>query len=1310
MFADELAGNSSRKRAEENKARRLRLKAQQQKKANGKVTSPTPALVADDVASLAEASSNLSIEHSTSSIAKDVSIATVAPKTVTASAQLSAVEKAEQQRQIRAETTKKIHASIAIQRVYRRYYCNIALRNHHVELISKRTQDINTLREMLFHTKNIKYVPPPTTVTAMVRQLLFLTTRTRYYDKTKMRMRVKRIDSLRQLDLLANLVNDVLLPGISSIDEKVNPMLSWLATQEGRNRLKQFLLVVMVAISSKKTNGNALDSLLNFLRSVLGLSKDTSAPKQVQDYCWSLLFPNSPPIYDSSQSDDPPYASESSDLGFISILRYFLLFISAGADPIPPDAMNAREACIPETSKKQGGELFLIILHAVNRAPMSHRRVFQSQIVTMLMTVPLFTWKISSAALNVFLDANGASTKAPMIQLIESFMEPGSIDLSNGYVNTVLTTQDLTLTRCPATPSQCLLANIVQLGRVCPTTSGIDTDLFDFKSAAILFSVISTLVEAIPVGTFTARESCVEWIDDGHGVHKPVVLSPVVIEQCKALLVDSHVRRMFTITIDTDILKTNEVLQKKDEKDLKLEDEMMKEGTTSAAALAAREARIDRSKSFWNSSKWARKLTKGVANFLVKDGDASTKGVMNTDKMGTNGLKNYSSESRRYAEGSFSKGSESTVERSTYMRDLLFCLTRTYAIVIARWGGGGKNDIVQRKQLDRAKGEQEVATSSVEPCVISLLNTLCFGTTLLKVLWAMTQCDSQTVAELHSVIEPDKGRIPVRMLQTKPATICDSRCDGWTLLFLFVSLLGHVLIVTDDVELYDMDKPLPIHQIRRCIQLLKKLLYRACCLDDLSTVQSSTYFGLALITASSKAMKDLYDRSSRRPLCTPKLWIVADLLESEIRSCKRHGDFASLLNLPVLRICPFLVSFKRRLKLFECIITTSRVEIQGVNDVNPFNTNPLKKGIPVRITRARILEDGLATMNNLGSNMRQRIVVNYYNEAGVRETGVDAGGLFKEFWTDLCAIAFDPNYALFRVTDGAGDCMYPNPSSAAAHGTDHITLFEFLGRILGKALFEGITIHPRFAHFFLSFLRGDYNYLHMLPDLSTVDPQLYNNLMFLKTYDGDARDLCLSFTVTTDDFGGTKEIPLVPKGDTLEVTNANKLRYIGLVAKYYVVDRVKEQSEAFTRGLWEVIDRSWLRIFNEPELQVLISGASDGKLDVEDMKANTRYVGGFTGLDRTVARFWNVVARFDSKQQADLLRFVTSCERPPPLGFGSMNPPFTIQRVGILRDGDKLPTASTCFNILKLPTYSSEKVLRDRLLLAIQSGAGFELA
>ena len=140
-----------------------------------------------------------------------------------------------------------------------------------------------------------------------------------------------------------------------------------------------------------------------------------------------------------------------------------------------------------------------------------------------------------------------------------------------------------------------------------------------------------------------------------------------------------------------------------------------------------------------------------------------------------------------------------------------------------------------------------------------------------------------------------------------------------------------------------------------------------------------------------------------------------------------------------------------------------------------------------------------------------------------------------------------------------------------------------------------------------------------------------------------------------------------------------------------------------------MIDKKWLRIFNEPELQVLISGPSDGAVDVEDMKANTRYSGGYTIFDRNIHRFWKVVASFNKQQQADLLRFVTSCERPPSLGFASMQPPFTIQRVAISTDNEKLPTASTCFNILKLPTYSSEKVLKEKLLYSIQSGSGFEL-
>jgi len=214
---------------------------------------------------------------------------------------------------------------------------------------------------------------------------------------------------------------------------------------------------------------------------------------------------------------------------------------------------------------------------------------------------------------------------------------------------------------------------------------------------------------------------------------------------------------------------------------------------------------------------------------------------------------------------------------------------------------------------------------------------------------------------------------------------------------MFAVCLSHTLIVTDDVEIHEMEKPMPKHQLRRCILLLRKLLYRACCLDDVhdATKQGgcfdSSHLGLALISSASKLQNDLYSRSSRRLLCVPKLWIEEGLLENDLKRCKTHHDYTLLLSSPVCRICPFLISFKRRLKLFERIVTTNRTDIQGSNE-----QRNLKPGIMIKINRGRVLEDGLAHMNKLGRDLRQRLVVSYLSEAGARESGIDVGGLFKE--------------------------------------------------------------------------------------------------------------------------------------------------------------------------------------------------------------------------------------------------------------------------------------------------------------------------
>ena len=140
-----------------------------------------------------------------------------------------------------------------------------------------------------------------------------------------------------------------------------------------------------------------------------------------------------------------------------------------------------------------------------------------------------------------------------------------------------------------------------------------------------------------------------------------------------------------------------------------------------------------------------------------------------------------------------------------------------------------------------------------------------------------------------------------------------------------------------------------------------------------------------------------------------------------------------------------------------------------------------------------------------------------------------------------------------------------------------------------------------------------------------------------------------------------------------------------------------------------MISPDLLSLFCAPELQVLISGSQSG-LSVSDLKCHTRYAGGYLSVDRHISRFWSIVEKeLSVEDQGLLLKFVTACERPPSLGFAGLQPPFTIQKVDC-SDDQRLPTASTCFNVLKLPTYSSQKVMKEKLLQAIRSRSGFDLS
>ena len=109
-----------------------------------------------------------------------------------------------------------------------------------------------------------------------------------------------------------------------------------------------------------------------------------------------------------------------------------------------------------------------------------------------------------------------------------------------------------------------------------------------------------------------------------------------------------------------------------------------------------------------------------------------------------------------------------------------------------------------------------------------------------------------------------------------------------------------------------------------------------------------------------------------------------------------------------------------------------------------------------QVRREQLLEDGYVQMGNLRPDqLKGTVRVEFVNALGLGEAGIDRTGVFKEFMEDTAAAAFDPNRGLFKQNDA--QMLYPSPTSQAAD-PNHLRYFDFVGRMLGKAVYEGIVL------------------------------------------------------------------------------------------------------------------------------------------------------------------------------------------------------------------------------------------------------------
>lgn len=566
------------------------------------------------------------------------------------------------------------------------------------------------------------------------------------------------------------------------------------------------------------------------------------------------------------------------------------------------------------------------------------------------------------------------------------------------------------------------------------------------------------------------------------------------------------------------------------------------------------------------------------------------------------------------------------------------------------------------------------------------------------------------------------------------------------LLSIFCSHFGHFMMSLHDSEFHSetlksgRSMPFSLAQLAHIAQML-----RDACLGiiELTHPDAKPFLGthrhvtssedlneqqemlIAVFKVMVKLVKQLFDRDCRRRFCPEKHWLSSRIhldglyKQKRIVFVRKPFGSQSILNphrnmdedMPLLSTnevrkniilseMPFVVPFEDRVKFFRSLV---RQDKDASQDADSFRFG---HSFSILARRSHLYEDAFEKLSLENEpDLRKRLQVQLVNFAGLDEAGIDGGGIFREFMSELMKTSFDPNRGFFKYT--SDKLLYPNPLSKRLV-ENFTTHYYFLGRILGKAIYENMLMEMLpFASFFLSKLlsrhRGDVDIHH----LASLDPEMYKNLLSLKDYEGDVSDLGLDFTVVNNEIGEAQMEELKPGGKDMLVTNQNRIEYIHLMADYRLNRQMRQHCNAFRSGLANVINIDWLRLFDHNELQLVVSGVQK-PIDLNDLRQNTNYSGGYTADHPVIVAFWRVTEGFTDKQKCELLKFVTSCSRPPILGFKELYPAFCIHHAG--NDPDRLPTASTCMNLLKLPEFHSEDILREKLLYAIESEAGFELS
>lgn len=326
------------------------------------------------------------------------------------------------------------------------------------------------------------------------------------------------------------------------------------------------------------------------------------------------------------------------------------------------------------------------------------------------------------------------------------------------------------------------------------------------------------------------------------------------------------------------------------------------------------------------------------------------------------------------------------------------------------------------------------------------------------------------------------------------------------------------------------------------------------------------------------------------------------------------------------------------------------------------------------------------------------------------EVGTGSGPTL-EFYAQVADILKTSEPRLFRPGVPMGT-LFPEPWDPAWLGrgdsvqaSQILERFRLLGHVVAKCMLDGrlvdLQLHPLFWHACL----GEGPLAER--SLRDIDPTLWSSLEGLRVMNDEAlAQLCVDFTLP-----GRPSVELLPGGAGIPVSRANLADYISKIAEASLVSAISPQTSAFRSAFSDVLPIEACRVWSKLELTNIVAGASvkdDACWTVDHLSAHIKAQHGYQADSQCFRDLLTVMAGFNEEDRRNFLAFATGAPALPIGGFAGLRPPLTVVKkeppTAPLSLDQLLPSVMTCANYLKLPDYSSQAILKERLGLAMREG------